>query len=266
VAAGHPSFSSYTTALTNMSNLQAQALLAAGANLSLLTGNAADAGTKVYVVGRNPLSGTRSVTLNETGYGTTTAVLQVKPTVTGTVSTGTITAIAPMPDDLVNGFIDGNNGFSSGGTLVDELGRTVADVDGSTNDLDGVPYAMVGYVGIGDAARLVKNIYGATAATVNHILTYNGTSLNPVYNTTTQAIDWDLTQVTNGKYPFWSYQYVGYRQLAGPNGTLPLSGAPKTFADNLASNIITTLPAASGVKLSDMQVQRSSEGAPITSL
>jgi hypothetical protein len=266
VAANHPAFDSYTNALTNMTNLQAQAVLAAGANLSLLTGNANDIGTKVYVVGRNPLSGTRSVTLNETGYGTTTPVLQVKPTVLGNVTTGTITGMGAMPDDLVNNFIDGNNGFTSGGTLVDELGRTVTNIDGLTNDLDGVPFALVGYVGIGDAARMVKNIYGASPATVNHILTYNGTSLNPVYNTVTQAIDWDLTQVTNGKYPFWSYVYVGYRQGAGPNGTSALTGTAKTYADNLASNIITTLPAASGVKLSDMLVQRSSEGAPITSL
>ena len=289
---GHPAYTSFTNNLTNITNQLAQTLLSGGANLSLLTGVTADVGTKIYAFGRNPLSGTRVVTFTEMGFGTNTPTVQFQPTltylpdpVTGLLTlvdpatrgltgdtttgptTGTITEITPSNEDTLNGFDVGNNGYSSGGTLVDELGRTVTDITGAGNPLDGVPFGLVGYVGVSDAARLLKNINTSLTTNVSYVLSYNGVSLNPVYTAgTTQTTAWDFTPVKEGKYSFWSYVYIGYRNVSGPQSTVALAGNAKTFADNLTSNIITTLPSSSGIKLSDMKVQRSSEGAPITSL
>jgi hypothetical protein len=262
----HPSFTAYTDNLTNITGQLAQTLLGGSAKLSLLTGNSADAGTKVYVMGRNPLSGTRVVTFTEAGYGSTTSATQFQPNIAGDVTSGTITGVGLMPADVINGFAEGNNGYTSGGTLADELGRTVTDINGSGNSYDSIPFGLVGYMGVGDAARLVKNINTDTSTNVSYILSYNGVSLNPVYSTTTQAITWDFAPIRQGKYSFWSYVYLGYRKSAGPNSTVALTGNAKTFADNLVTDIINTVPATSGIKLSDMSVERSAEGAPITSL
>lgn len=263
VGASHPAKTAFDS-INNITGLLAQALISGGTNISLFTGTADTTSTKLYVMGRNALSGTRLVTFAETGYGATRTATQFKPTVAGTVTTGTITAIDLNPAG--SGFDAGDNGYSSGGTLADELGRTVTDIDGSGNLYDGVPFGLVGYVGVSDASRMVKNINTTLTTDVSYVLSYNGVSLNPVYSTSTQAITWDFTAVKEGKYSFWSYEYLAYRKSAGPNSTVALSGIAKTFADALAADIILNVPASAGIKLGDMKVQRATEGGPIISL
>jgi hypothetical protein len=263
VSGSHPATTAFST-INNVTGLLAQALLTGGANISLATGTVDTTGTKLYVLGRNPLSGTRLVTFAESGYGSTSPATQFKPTLTGDVTTGTITAVDLNPAG--SGFLIGNNGYSSGGTLADELGRTVTDTTGSGNLYDGVPFGLVGYVGIGDATRMVKNINTTLSTNVSNVLSYNGVSLNPVYSTSTQAITWDFTPIKEGKYSFWSYEYVGYRKSSGPNSTVALAGIAKSFADALIVDITATVPATTGVKLSDMKVQRAVEGGIISSL
>lgn len=263
VGASHPGKTAFDS-VNNITGLLAQTLISGGANLSQFTGSPDASATKLYVMGRNPFSGTRLVTFAETGYGATRTATQFKPVVTGTVTDGTVTGIDLNPEG--SGFDIGDNGYSSGGTLADELGRSVADTDGSGNLYDGVTFGLVGYLGVADAARMVKNINTTVGTDVSNVLSYNGVSLNPVYSTVTQAITWDFSAIKEGKYSLWSYEHLSYRKAAGANGTVALSGVAKTFADALAADIILNVPASAGIKLGDMKVQRASEGSPITSL
>ncbi len=263
VGASHPAKAAFDS-VANMTSQLARSLFAGGVNISQFTGSVDASGTKLYVLGRNPLSGTRLVSFAEPGYGATKDATQFGPTVVGGVTTGTISTVDLYPAG--SGFVAGNNGYSSGGNLADALSPTVADTDGSGNLYDGVPFGLIGYLGVSDAARVLKNINTTTATDVSYILSYNGVSLPVTYSTGTQAATWDYTPIKEGKYSFWSYEYLAYRKSSGANGTTALAGVAKTFADQLAINITANVPAASGVKLSDMKVERASEGAPITSL
>jgi hypothetical protein len=252
VGASHPAKAAFD-GVTNITAQMAKALLAGGAPVSFLSGTADTTSTKVYAMGRNPLSGTRLVTFAESGFGSASDAIQV----TSVISGSNITGISYTADDLVNGFINGNNGYTSGGTLVGDLSKTVSDVNGAGNGADaGQPFALVGYVGVGDAATLIKNINGGTATDVSSVLAYNGASLGVTYNSTTQTTTWDFTAIKEGKYSLWSFAYLAYKPT--------LSGLPKTFADALSDNIILNVPSATGVKLADMKVTREFEGAVIT--
>lgn len=168
-------------AFNNITNLQAQLLLANGAlPLSLFTGNPADLGIDVLLVGRNDDSGTRTTTQAESAYGFNQLESQYKPT----PDTGTISGAA---------FV-GNVGFASGGNVAASLNRPIAagSVDGN-----GVPFIFVGYLGKGDKNTAVS---GATPGVA---LNWNG---SPVSDTAIQ----------NGAYTFWSYAHIYYRPtLAG---------------------------------------------------
>lgn len=259
LASGHPGKAAYDS-ITNITNQLAKGLLGGGAPLSFFTGSADASGTKLYAVGRNPLSGTRLVTFAETGYGATTPATQFTPTISGS----NITAINLTSADATNGFVEGDNGYSSGGTLVGDLAKPVSDTDGTGNAFDGVPFGLIGYVGVGDAGTLLKNINTTTGTDTSYVLGYNGVSLGVSYNSGTQTTTWDFTAIKQGKYSLWSVAQLAYRKSSGPNSTTALAGLPKTFADALATNIISNVPSASGVKLADMLVTRASEGAVIT--
>lgn len=268
VAAGHASEAAFNS-FTNITALQARSLLAGGIKLSLLTG-AADAGnTTIYGLGRNNLSGTRVVTLAEIGAGGTSIVTQFLPTVTGDVTTGNITGMNIYPAAAATAttpaFDEGDNGYASGGTLADHLGRSVTG-NAASNVYDGVPYGFIGYVGISDATRMAKNVFGTNTGNISNVLTYNGVQLATGYNSTTQAYTYDLDLIKQGKYTLWGYEVMGYRQAAGPNGTTALAGIAKDFADALGADIIATLPSSAGVKLSDMAVGRDVEGAIVNKL
>jgi hypothetical protein len=251
VGASHPDKTAYES-ITNITNQMARALLSGGAPVSLLSGTPDVAPfTKVYALGRNPLSGTRLVTFAEAGYGSASDAVQYTPVISGS----NITGVDFTAEDTVNGFAAGNNGYTSGGTLVGDLSKPVSDTDGSGNLADSTPFALVGYVGVGDAATLLKNINTTTATDTSYVLSYNGASLGVAYNSTTQATTWDFTAIKEGKYSLWSFAYLAYKPT--------LSGLPKTFADALKDNIILNVPAASGVKLADMKVSREFEGSPI---
>ncbi len=259
LGASHPGKAGYDS-VTNITNQLAKGLLGGGAPLSFFTGSADASGTKLYAVGRNPLSGTRLVTFAETGFGATSPATQFTPVVSGS----NITQINLTAADATNGFVDGDNGYTSGGTLASDLSKTVSDTDGSGNLYDGVPFGLVGYVGVGDAAALLKAINTTTSTDTGYVLAYNGVSLGVSYNSTSQTTTWDFTAIKEGKYSLWSVAQLAYRKSSGPNGTTALAGLPKTFADALSTNIIANVPSASGVKLSDMLVTRASEGAVIT--
>ena len=251
VGASHPDKAAYDS-INNITNQMARALLAGGAPVSLLSGIADVAPfTKVYAMGRNPLSGTRLVTFAECGYGASSDAVQYQPVVSGS----NITGVDFMAEDTVNGFAAGNNGYTSGGTLATDLSKSVSDVDGSGNAADGTPFALMGYVGVGDAANLLKAINTTLATDTSYVMAYNGASLGVTYTAATQTTTWDFTAIKEGKYSLWSFAYLAYRP--------DLSGLALTFATSLKDNIILNVPAASGVKLADMKVTREFEGSPI---
>lgn len=184
--------------ITNINTQLAQALWSNGtASLAQFTGNAADSGTLVYATGRDPDSGTRLITFAETGIGVDSTVTQYKPTVSG----GVITALAPYPQQVVNGitFTEGNGGESSGGTLVGYFGN-----------VSNLGY-LISYVSTGDAPTAINA--GAQE------LTYNG-------------VPFSLDAIKNGSYTFWCYQHVMYQQT--------LATAKKNLANTMADRITTT--------------------------
>ena len=251
VGASHPAKAAYDS-VSNVTNQMAKALLAGGAPISLLTGSADVSNTKVYAMGRNPLSGTRLVTFAECGYGSSSDAIQFQPVIVGS----NITGVNYMADDAVNGFFNGNNGYTSGGTLATDLSKTVSDVNGSGNVADATPFALMGYVGVGDAGNLLKAINTTTGTDTSYVMAYNGASLGVTYTAATQTTTWDFTAIKEGKYSFWSFAHLAYRP--------DLNGLALIFADTLKDNIIANVPAASGVKLSEMKVTRQFEGGTVT--
>lgn len=262
LASGHSMKTSFD-GLTNINGTLSQVLIGSGIKLAQLSGNSADSG-RVYVLGRNPESGTRLTTFAETGYGTANpASAQVQPTTdtggaTASSTTGqTIQDIVYFPNGTVNGIFadDGDNGYSSGGTLADVLSNQVSA--SAVNDVDsGVSFGLIGYLGTSDASRSIKAVNGNTLTDVSRILSYNGASLNPTYSTGTQAVTWDYSAVREGKYTFWSYEYLMY------DSTLT---APATTAANLiAARILSTDATASGVLISSMNCSRQVEGGVVT--
>ncbi|MBV6497992.1 MAG: hypothetical protein CJBNEKGG_00206 [Prosthecobacter sp.] len=199
-ATGGPVTATFATPapITNINTQLAQALWSNGtASLAQFTGNAADSGTLVYATGRDPDSGTRLITFAESGIGVDSTVTQYKPTVSG----GVITALAPYPQQVVNGitFTEGNGGESSGGTLVGYFGN-----------VSNLGY-LISYVSTGDAPTAINA--GAQE------LTYNG-------------VPFSLDAIKNGSYTFWCYQHVMYQQT--------LATAKKNLANTMADKITTT--------------------------
>lgn len=271
--ASHPGKAGFN-GITSITGQLAKLVLQGGAPLSFFTGADDASGTLVYALGRNPLSGTRVVTFSETGFGSTSPAVQFRPVFTG----NNITSVNLYDSGTVSGvsYVAGNNSYSSGGTLATELAKIVVTPSGgdwSTSNLyDAVPFGLIGYVGVSDAASLLTAINGSGASNTNqdtsYVLKYNGEGLSPSYNPVSGATTWDFTAIKQGKYSLWSYAYLSYKST--------LSGTPRTFADALAANILTSVPTTSGVRLSQMAgydgattpitpgVQRASEGAVIT--
>jgi len=239
---GFPAGQTVTTQL-------AQYLFGSGSiPLALFTGLPADHNKVVFATGRDPDSGTRITTFAESGIGVFSIVKQFQPTtfaddpaVTG-VDTSIVSAQRLYPVQTINGVstqFPGNSGESSGSTLRGFTNKTLA---ASVYDPDGVGNTAgyyVTYMGTSDASTVL-------AASVKPAvpLRYNG-------------VDFSTTAVQEGQYTFWGYQHLMYR--AG------LSGAKLTFATSLRTTIVNTSAAtlAPNVKLSDMQVSRTSDGGQV---
>jgi hypothetical protein len=229
--------------ITNITPQQARVLYSSGElPLSFFTGNTTDVATKVYAFGRDPDSGTRVTAFAEPGLGTNPTVVQYKPT----VSSGAMTEIYPYPATTLFGIplVTGNSGESSGSTLASFMGATSASVPvrASTGFTTGqVPAAQIYAIaplGTSDAATAV------TAGAIN--IAYNG--VNP-------AVGAPLANaIKNGSYHFWSYLHCMHNGLNDTEGKL-------SFYNTLTSTLITT--DAGGIKLSEMAVQRFSDGGNI---
>jgi len=248
------------SSVTNITAQQVKLLLSAGIPLSLLTGKDADAPVTLYTVGRDEDSGTRLVAFAEPGFGVFGSPVQYLPgfggSISNTVSTSpswpasptttTITGLMPYPANTVDGlsFPVGHSGIASGGNVAKAI---FTPVDVNARDQFGGKFALVTYLGAGDAQSAIK------APSTAFVLNYNGVagqlaaSGDPIPST--------ATNITNGAYTFWSYEHLDYAPT--------LAGPAKTVADQIQQQILNVEAHYSGVPLSAMNVSRSVEGGVI---
>lgn len=228
--------------------------------LSTYTGDPLDVtGTRsiVYAFGRDPDSGTRTITLAETGYGVNNAVTQFKPTVSGT----TITALGNYPATTLNGILyaGANMGESSGGTLRAFMNKTLTS--GAYQNGETGPSYGVTYVGasdflstyVGSITDSFGTLTGSGPAGLSSVpLAWNGVSYN-------------RDNIVNGNYTFWSTQVTHRRPTLG-NGTTGGPAVKLAFYTNLSNGILGTATSAlqGNVKFGDMQVSRLADGGQIT--
>jgi hypothetical protein len=204
--------------LTNMTNQLFRAMLTNGTQpLSLFTGLTSDAGTTVYVTGRNPDSGTRVTAYTETGFGIVNIPTQYQPQTAGNAEIdtagGTIDHFAQWPRDTVNTivFATGQSGYNSGGNL-----------SKGTNNTPPANTLLISYAGTNDCDPQISPGTGGKLLTE---LSYNGQTLGGVggnYNTNAALIQ--------GKYSFWGYEHLYY------NASL-VGTASQTFADAVALDL-----------------------------
>jgi len=242
----------------SMSKKVAQQLLSGGAvPLGAFTGLAADQASLsvpparvAYASGRNPDSGTRIITLAESGYGVASFVKQYKPTVGSGATDGFITNLTLYPTETINGIstvVDGNSGESSGSTLRAYLTNQLTAANftgGSLPNSETGPSFIVTYLGTSD----FNSVSGSGAVALG----WNGVSVSQ-------------TAIINGAYTFWGTERLMYRSTLG-NGTTGGPAVKLTFATNLKTNILaaTSATLSPNVKLSDMLVDRAGDGGDIS--
>ncbi len=205
--------------------------------LALFTGSVTDHTNFVFAIGRDPDSGTRKTAFAESGVGVFTSVLQYAPTnAAGNIISGSqagpIVGQKAYPAETINGiFFDvGNGGYASGGDLSAAMQAT-----GSASAIGGY---YVTYLGLSDATSAITG--GATE------LAWNGVSYSD-------------TAIQEGKYTFWAYEQLDYRNNYG---TVDANG--KKVADFLAAQIKSTDAALAGELLSTMNVTRTVEGGLVS--
>ena len=233
--------------ITNMTPLLAQVLYANGeAPVALWTGNPADQGTFIYATGRDPDSGTRVITLAESGYGSLSSVLHWKPVITGTA----VTSHAYFPAVPLNtsngtalpaGWGVGNGG-QGGSATADALRCTTSAING---------FYIAGIGGV-DADRAINGV-GTTAGAGNaKELSWNG-------------VFYSFDNVAEGRYTYWGYEYICTRASLGA------TTVQKKVANALIDYFVNLPPTPEANKattysltLSDMHVVRSGDGGLVT--
>ena len=241
--------------LTNMTPQLAQVLFQNGsAPLALWTGLNADHNRFVFATGRDPESGTRVITFAESGVGIfNSGIIQYNPTFSGTSIASiafsgangfaAIPAIPPAP-----AYSQAESGYPSGSNLARALryswpatGMTPASRNGGT---------FVSYLGGSDwgTANAAHNPPTTVGAGPARELSWNG-------------VPYSFSNVAEGKYSFWGYEYIMYKS--------DLTGDAQLMATTLTTNL-STLPATANpatavvLNLSDMKVQRSTDAGVIT--
>ena len=212
-------------AFTNITNLQAQALLAVGSlPLSAFTGVATDSVYDVLLVGRNNDSGTRLTAEAESGYGFNQTESLFAPVFTGS----DITSVSAV----------GNVGYSSGSNVAKALNHAALT---GVVDANNKPFILVGYLGKSD-----KNTATTATASITNpgtLLTWNGQSLSD-------------TNIAEGKYSFWSYEHIFSKKTG-------LVVAQTNEIKNIGAEIIANTSIINGIPTNLMFVFRSVEGGPV---
>ncbi len=249
------SVGSFINPITNMTTRLASLLYSNGdLPVALWTGNAADQGKFIYGTGFNPDSGTRVITLSETGYGSLGSLLQYQPAFSGT----SISSQVPFPAVALNtstgtalpaGWSEGNGGFSNPVALADSMRYTTSAIGG---------FYLTG-LGLLDAKR-------ATSAT--------GAGAGPAKELTWNGVPYSFTNVVEGTYTFWGYEYLYTRLLPNSlNSTIysPGYSVKSNVAQILGENVSSLPPtpladqiSAETINLSDMHVVRSGDGGDVS--
>ena len=230
--------------ITNISPNQIRGLLSGGTTgggvvTAQLTGSTLDEAGWTVVIGRDEDSGTRITAFAEGGFGANTLAGQYKPT----ISSGVITDLAPWPANTVNNiaYPVGDSGESSGGTLAADVSNTLS----SSNSVGATD--IVTYLGESDAATAVSG--GCT------YLTFNGVTFGAGAGYSSGSTVFYKT-IQDGQYTFWSYEH-----LYSKSG---ISTPIKTFRDALYTQIHDNDAIGTGVRMGDMNVNRSVEGGVIS--
>jgi len=247
-----------TNAVNSLNTQNFRALLAGGfQRLNLITGNPADTNVRVYVVGRNDGSGTRTTYLAETDFGVTTLVKQY---IVGSTSGDTITGMYLVPaggwtTGLSNAGqagtfsnastvwgqdVSGNGGYASGGGITNLMQRTSTAVTNfnaaGTPSAATVNAAYVSWLSTGDAKNII--------AGGGKILGYNGVRLNDYASSGTFSAA-DSNKVTQGAYTAWGYQQLYRRNDITSGVKVSVYDAIKNNLSLGSSGISTTAMAAS---------------------
>ena len=226
--------------VSNISDRQLQALLLSsnGVPLSMFTGSTGDSSSTVYIAGRDIDSGTRVLTLTESGVGALTSVSQY-------VWNSTATNFDYSIAGSVNGisYLAGNGGYFSGGDLCTAVGAANEKVSGKY---------LLGYTSS-------KDLIGKSGAKA---LSYNG--VQPYSTAATYGFQNSNNVIANGAYSLWSVGRLYKNTANAPKGT------DKTIIDAAATAIANTITGATTsdlgygyTALGDLNVKRATEGATI---
>ena len=238
--------------VTNITTSQAQLLFTKGRlPLAFFTGNSADETSFVYGLTRDPGSGARLILQAETGIGVKTLLKTYKPTVTGGVTDaggnnvdGSITDSAYNPNTGAGGpplypaGVIASTGVydpNAGDTGYPKFGTT--DTSGLLSAITAIPTDThayyISYFNTADATE--AKAHGGEE------LTYNG-------------VTFSQNAVSEGLYTFWSYEQI----FLSPT----ISGNKLSFANAVTA----AFPALSVSPLSGVNVSRTVDGGPITTL
>jgi len=229
----------------------------------------------VHFAGRNIDSGTRVQAMLMAGYGTTANVKQQAVTASG----GVITVFALEPAGSINGIAmsAGNNGQSSGGTLIKWLtngpGTSSVTVPGAPANLKKASNFVSTYCALPDAVGQYTNgivpltwngvegrCYSRDAFTNSTGVNSNGfVSGAAVYVT---YLDQGYTNIITGRYPYWGYEYCFYNtnQATGSIAANATTNIYSALLDRITNYSSTDNCMFGAIKLNDMKVQRTTEG------
>ena len=232
-------------AISNVTAQAARALWSTGTLPAyFFTGNAANTRT-VYAIGRDTGSGTRITALAETKYGIFTSLAHWQITASG----GAVTQLRVWPTSAQvanNGgdpFIEGNGGYTSGGTLATAMTNTSRSGIQLRN-------AAGANVGAADKSAILMSCVGLSDATTivtggGKYLSYEGVSFTSISNPT------DVAKVAQGQYTMWGYQHMFDNNALDVDQTAARDAIIGAIPNNLGT---------SGIDINAMNVNRGEDG------
>jgi hypothetical protein len=231
-----------TNIATGKGGQVAAALAGGGMNLAQLTGTAADeVNGFVYVVGRDDDSGTRTISLIDSGYGFKTPVQQYD------VFSGSPADVEPHTDPNPDSAVTGNlgGGYAAGSQVKAALNVDITGATSTTNGLSG-PIFTIGYLGLADANGLTH----ASNGVAGQWLTYNG-------------VAYTTNSVNEGQYTLWTREqfYARPATLTDPNLGNVTGGFYKLFTPIVKTN---QSPANGTLPLTGLKVTRNADGGAIS--
>jgi len=262
------------SSITSVTSQQYRAVLSKGQPLSLFTGDPLHT-TKVYAVGRNDGSGTRTTAHAEIGYGITTTVKQY---VNISPSDSTITKLQLVPQGGVNTLnsqpgagqlatskstvwgqdVTGNGGYESGDNIAADFGKTSA-IPTVYDETYGVVSTntkvdLITWTSIKDA-NTARNANGGNGA---RLCAFNGVALD-LLGTGGSLSAADKLKIKNGQYTAWGYERMFRNTTVTDKVT-----AYNALKGAIPANISTAgLPITTVGSETKMNVSRASDGGTV---